>query len=73
MPAKAGDIVVLYGFGFGPTKPVVPAGQVFSGNAPVDTQMTLYINNVVVKTTFIGLSSAGLYQINLQIPEGLGT
>src|SRR5580658_764661 len=29
--AKAGDIVELFGFGFGPTTPAVPSGQVFSG------------------------------------------
>ncbi len=34
--AKAGDVVELFGVGFGPTKPAVPAGQVVSipGGAP---------------------------------------
>jgi len=31
-----------------------------------------YVNNVAVKTIFVGLSSAGLYQINLIVPYGLG-
>jgi len=70
--AQPGDTVELYGVGFGPTTPAVPAGKAFSGAAPVNKAITLYINNVIVKTTFVGLSSAGLYQINLVVPPGLG-
>ncbi len=73
MAAKAGDSVVLFGFGFGPTTPMVPAGQVFSGAAPMNYPLTLYVNNIVVKTSFAGMSGAGLYQVNLKIPYGLGT
>jgi uncharacterized protein (TIGR03437 family) len=70
--AKAGDIVELFAVGLGPTTPAVPAGQPFSGAAPTKNPITLYINNIVVQTTFVGLSSAGLYQINLMVPPGLG-
>ena len=70
--AKAGDIVELFAVGFGPTTPAVPAGEPFSGAAPINNPITLYINNVAVKPAFVGLSSAGLYQINLIVPPGLG-
>jgi uncharacterized protein (TIGR03437 family) len=70
--AKAGDLVELFGVGFGPTAPVVPAGKVFSGAAPITEPFTLYINNVMITPLFVGLSSAGLYQINLIVPPGLG-
>jgi uncharacterized protein (TIGR03437 family) len=70
--AKAGDTVELYGVGFGPTRPAVPAGQVFSGQAPTANPVSLFINGVSVVPAFAGLSSAGLYQINLTIPAGLG-
>ncbi len=70
--AKAGDTIELFGVGFGPTSPAVPAGQVFSGAAPTTYPVTLFINNAVVVPTFAGLSSAGLYQINLTVPTGLG-
>ena len=70
--AKAGDIVELFAVGLGPTTPAVPAGQPFSGAAPIESSFTLSINSVVVKPTFVGLSSAGLYQINLIVPPGLG-
>jgi uncharacterized protein (TIGR03437 family) len=71
--AKAGDIVELYGTGLGPTNPVVPAGQVFSGAAPTSNPVKLLIDNVSVTPMFAGLSGAGLYQINLTVPAGLGT
>jgi uncharacterized protein (TIGR03437 family) len=70
--AKPGDSVVLFGFGFGPTTPHVPAGQVYSGQARMANDLSLYIANGQVKNTFAGISSAGLYQINLRIPNGLG-
>jgi uncharacterized protein (TIGR03437 family) len=71
--AKAGDSVVLFGVGFGPTTPSEPAGQVLSGSAPTNSTVSLLINNVSVIPSFAGLSSAGLYQINLTVPAGLGT
>jgi uncharacterized protein (TIGR03437 family) len=72
--AQPGDIVEIYGVGFGPTTPTVPAGQAFTGAAAINVtnDFALYINNVLVKPSFVGLSSAGLYQINLTIPSGLG-
>ena len=71
--AKAGDIVELFGVGFGPTSPVVPAGAVFSGAAATTNPVTLTINGVAVTPSFAGESSAGLYQINITIPAGLGS
>ena len=71
--AKAGDVVELFGTGFGPTNPAVPAGQPFAGAAQTTNPVTLRINNFSVTPTFAGLSGAGLYQINLIVPSGLGT
>jgi uncharacterized protein (TIGR03437 family) len=71
--AKAGDNIALFGNGFGPTSPAVPAGQPFSGAAATTNPVTLRINNVSVTPAFAGLSGPGLYQINLTIPAGLGT
>jgi uncharacterized protein (TIGR03437 family) len=71
--AKAGDTIELFGTGFGPTTPAVPAGQAFSGAAPTTNPVTLRVNNVSLTPTFAGLSGAGLYQLNLTVPSGLGT
>jgi uncharacterized protein (TIGR03437 family) len=71
--AKAGDVVELFGVGFGPTSPSVAPGAVFSGSAATTNAVNLGINNVSVTPSFAGLSGAGLYQINLTVPAGLGT
>jgi uncharacterized protein (TIGR03437 family) len=71
--AKAGDIVELFGTGFGPTNPAVPSGQAFSGAAVATYTVSLQINNAGVAPMWAGLSAAGLGQINLTIPSGLGT
>jgi uncharacterized protein (TIGR03437 family) len=71
--AKAGDTIELFAVGLGPTNPAVPAGQAFSGAAPTTNPVTLLIGNVSVTPAFAGLSGAGLYQVNLTVPAGLGT
>jgi uncharacterized protein (TIGR03437 family) len=71
--AKAGDVVELFSVGLGPTNPTVPAGQAFSGAAQTTNLVNLLINKVNVIPSFAGLSGAGLYQINLTVPAGLGT
>jgi uncharacterized protein (TIGR03437 family) len=71
--AKAGDSLLLFGVGFGPTSTVVAAGQAFSGAAPTTKTVNVLINNVSVIPGFAGMSGAGLYQINLILPADLGT
>jgi uncharacterized protein (TIGR03437 family) len=73
--AKAGDTVELYGVGFGPTTPAVPAGQVLNVSpAPVTTNtVQVSIGGTNVTQAFAYLSEEGLYQINVTIPAGLGT
>ena len=70
--AQAGDRVELFAVGFGPTDPTVAAGQAFTGKARITSPLSLYINNIQVRPSFVGLSSAGLYQINLVVPGDLG-
>jgi uncharacterized protein (TIGR03437 family) len=72
--AKAGDTLALFGVGFGPTYPSVLAGQAYSGAAPTNYPVQLFINDVGITPAFSGITSAGLYQINIvQLPPGLGT
>jgi uncharacterized protein (TIGR03437 family) len=71
--AKAGDSIELYAVGLGPTSPGVTIGQSFSGAAPTTNPVNILINNMSVTPAFAGLSGAGLYQINLTVPAGLGT
>ena len=71
--AKSGDVVELFAVGFGPTNPPVAAGKLFSGAANTTTPLQLTIGATTVTPIFAGLSGAGLYQINVTIPAGLGT
>jgi uncharacterized protein (TIGR03437 family) len=70
--AKAGDSLLLFGVGFGPTSPVVLAGMAYSGAASTTKPVSVLIDNVGVIPSFAGLSGAGLVQINLVLPAGLG-
>ncbi len=71
--AKAGDTIELFGTGFGPTNPSVPIGQAYNGAASTTNPVTMRINGMGVTPGFAGLSGAGLYQLNLTVPSGLGT
>ena len=54
--AKAGDRVAIYGVGFGPTNPTVPAGIAFSGAAPATNPVEIRIKNTSVTPGFAGLA-----------------
>jgi uncharacterized protein (TIGR03437 family) len=67
-PVKAGEIVELYGVGFGPTNPVVPAGRTFTGAAQTELQVLFTIGGRPAQVLFSGMSEAGLNQVNLVVP-----
>jgi uncharacterized protein (TIGR03437 family) len=68
-PVKAGETLILYGVGFGPTDPPVPAGRVFSGPAAFSPSFpTVTIGGVTAAVTFSGIVEAGLFQLNVVVP-----
>jgi protocatechuate 3,4-dioxygenase beta subunit len=69
VPAKPGDRVLLFGTGFGPTSPEIPSGEVVTTPAPLANPVSIYIDGVKVDVSFAGLTSAGLYQFNVTIPD----
>jgi uncharacterized protein (TIGR03437 family) len=68
-PVAAGETVILFGVGFGPTNPTVPAGQVFSGAAPCVTLPQITIGGITATVAFAGIIEAGLYQFNVVVPN----
>ncbi len=70
-PAKAGDVILLFGTGFGATDPAVPAGEIFTGAARLANpgQLTIKIGGVTAQVQFAGLIGAGLYQFNVVVPN----
>ena len=73
--AKPGDVIILWGTGFGPTTPAAPAGvQVPSDQTyATSTPPTVSINSVsaTVFGTAIAPGFAGLYQVAIQVPSSL--
>lgn len=70
-PAKPGDVIILWGTGFGPTEPAVPAGQLVSGTNRLLTDPVVRIAGTPARYFGGALTSgfAGLYQIAVQVPE----
>ena len=68
--ARPGDLIVLWGTGFGATSPVTPAGQVVTGvpAAPTPT-VTVGGVSVPVLNAVLTKGTAGLYQVTIQIPS----
>lgn len=68
-PAKPGETISLFGTGFGSTNPSVKSGEVFQGAAALTNAVEIRIGSVYADLRFAGLSSAGLYQFNLVVPN----
>lgn len=70
-PAKPGEVIILWGTGFGPATPVVLAGQVFSGANPLANVVTVTISGRPAQVDFAGVVGAGLAQINVHVPSSI--
>jgi uncharacterized protein (TIGR03437 family) len=72
---KPGEIVTLYGTGFGDTNPLVPTGQLATGAAPLTNPITVTIGGTTLSpqdVEYAGASPAalcGLYQFNVRVPS----
>jgi uncharacterized protein (TIGR03437 family) len=75
-PAHPGDEIVLYGIGFGPVTPTIPAGQLVQQANTLTTSFDISIGGVpVTNVPYSGLASdfTGLYQINVVVPANIGS
>ncbi len=75
-PAKAGETVILFGTGFGPTDPPVVEGQLPTFIAPIVLPHRIFLNGQELPanaTYYIGQAPglAGLQQVNLTLPAPL--
>ena len=75
IPAKPGDIIILWGTGFGPTTPAAPQGVVTPSNQTYSTATPPTIMVGGMPATVYGAALApgfaGLYQIAIQVPASL--
>jgi uncharacterized protein (TIGR03437 family) len=75
VPAKPGDVIILWATGFGPTMPAAPPGVSVpaSGGYSTASAPTVTVNSIpaTVYGGALAPGSAGLYQIAIQVPTTL--
>ena len=74
-PAMPGDLVVLWGTGFGPTNPSAPAGTIVTGAPATLTPPIVTVGGVQVPvvSSVLTTGTVGLYQITIQLPANVPT
>jgi len=73
-PAKPGEIVLMYGTGFGPTDPATPTSQQVTTAAPLPVNsVQITIGGVAATVDFAGIpvGLSGVYQFNVTVPSSL--
>src|SRR5262249_54017683 len=70
-PAKPGEIISVYGTGFGATQPAISATALVPSALPLarPQDLRIRIGGVDAAIAFAGLVSPGLYQFNVTVPE----
>jgi uncharacterized protein (TIGR03437 family) len=77
VPAKPGEMIILWGTGFGPTNPVapvgvaVPSGTVYCTANPVTVTVGGVAATVYGGCAALTPGNAGLYQLAIQVPASL--
>lgn len=75
VPAKPGELIVLWGTGFGPTTPAAPVGVEVPSGTTYNTTYTVRVTVGDIETPTYGAAltpgCGGLYQVAIQIPASL--
>jgi uncharacterized protein (TIGR03437 family) len=69
-PAKAGEVILLFGTGFGPSSPAVPSGQVATNDAQPAQTVSATVGGIPAQIQGY-LIYPGEYQFNLTVPNSL--
>ncbi len=69
--AKPGETIVVFGIGFGPVTPDIPAGELVQQLNTVNSPLQFSIANQLAIIEYAGLvpTQTGLYQFNLVVPD----
>jgi uncharacterized protein (TIGR03437 family) len=71
-PAVPGEVIIIYGTGFGPVTPsnIAYAGQVADGQTRINAKVEFLIGGELATLEYAGLTpgQVGLYQFNVRVP-----
>jgi uncharacterized protein (TIGR03437 family) len=69
-PAKPGETIVMYGNGFGPVIPNIPAGELVQEDNQLAASLEITFDKTQAKLAYFGLSPGlvGVYQFNVVVP-----
>jgi uncharacterized protein (TIGR03437 family) len=69
--ARAGDVITLYGVGFGTVTPAILAGQIVQQSNSLAAPFHLLFGQTEARVLYYGLAPnvVGLYQFNVEIPN----
>ncbi len=75
-PAAPGDVITLFGTGFGPTEPPLEAGQIPGSAANLASDVEIAFGGITLLAEHILYAGAapccaGLYQFTVRVPHGL--
>jgi uncharacterized protein (TIGR03437 family) len=68
-PLVPGEIVTLFGVGFGATNPTIPAGQLVTAAAQSTVYPQISIGGISAQVLYAGIVEAGLFQFNIVVPN----
>ena len=66
-----GDVLAIYGTGFGSTDPTPAAGLVFTGAYKATNTVTVTVGGISADVLWAGLVGPGLYQLNVRVPASV--
>lgn len=74
-PARPGEVISVYGNGFGQTNPAFQVGQLPSSPASLTSGATAEIGSLPADVSYAGVAPgfAGLYQFNVRVHPSLGS
>jgi uncharacterized protein (TIGR03437 family) len=69
--AKPGDVILLYGVGFGSVTPDTPSGQLVQKSNTLTAPLQFFFGGVQATWSYAGLAgdAVGLYQFNVLVPS----
>lgn len=69
--ARPGDTILLYGVGFGPVTPNIPAGQIVQQTNTLQSPFQVSFGGTPAQVSYYGLTPTfvGLYQFNVIVPN----